>query len=184
MTWRTVNWILWGALLVLVILGTLRVVGQQFAWVAFVVAGLAELVSLLQPATDPQSRGSPIELTPEMVRTQDRGYGRALRFLRSGGRVTYLEHELQLQGETVAWRTRPSQSLQQDERIALGELDRSGREFESLRRAAAEIDALCREKTVRLILLDPKRKDPSVLCTLENGTFRWAIRPANQGRIK
>ncbi len=159
----------------LVLLGALKLIGQQFAWLAFVVAGLAELVALLQPA-DRENQDTPSLLTAENVRTQDRGYDRALRRLRAGGTVRYEDIEIKLLGDSVVCQTRPEQPLKQDEHVARGELERARNRWESLCRAAPDLDALGRGKEMRLVLLDPKSSRHRILAAFEEGTFRWAGR--------
>jgi hypothetical protein len=182
MTWRTANWMLWTLLAVLVLLGSLGVIGRELAWVAFLVAGLAELVALLQPATAAVNSEKSVELTAEMVRTQDRGYDRAVRRLRSGGRIRYEQVELQIQSDRLFCRGPASRSVNQDERLARQELERLREQLNSLCRKAPELDVLRRDKRLRLTLLDPKKldskkKDPTSICALEDGHFRWTSHP-------
>lgn len=174
MTWRTINWLLWGCLVVIVLLGKLHVIGPRFAWMALLVAGLAELVSAMRPASKRTTHEAPVELSYDMIRTQDRTYERAVGRLRRGGRVRYEAIEVQILGDTVICGTQPQHPLKQDERLARRELERARMQFEALCRASAEIDALRRGKLLRLVLFDAKKTKFRTLCMLENGKFYWA----------
>ncbi|MCO6457981.1 MAG: hypothetical protein J5I93_21975 [Pirellulaceae bacterium] len=182
MFWRFFSLGLWALMIVIILLGSLGIVGRNFAGLAFLIATVAEVVSLIRKSSQQQqpvqAAAAPVPLTAEMIRTQDRGYDRACRQFKSGWPVRYEEIELQLVGSEATCRlTLEQQPPAADETAARRELQRAQAQLAALVRLAPDFDSLLRDRQVTFVLCQAVAGRAVPVCTLTNGTLSWVNVP-------